>query len=54
MRDAPYIEPHGDIKSIAGTVRQVYNALHEVGFDNDQAMMLTDRWFKAILQQRPQ
>lgn len=48
-RDRPYLEPHADVKSTAASIRQIYNAFIEVGFDHDSAMAFTERWFEDIM-----
>jgi hypothetical protein len=45
-----YLAPHGDIRAMAATLRQMYNALVEVGFSTDEASTLTSDWWRAMHQ----
>ncbi len=42
------LEPSGDLRRSAALIRQIFVALRQVGFDEHQALTLTDSWIRHL------
>ena len=49
LRRDKYIEPNADIRTVAATAKQYYNAMVEVGFSEYESFLLTKDFLQATI-----